>query len=86
LPDLSFSMILISFILASLTIMFTPGGIGAYPLAVQISFSWFGISSVSSLSFGWIMWTSQTLMIIIFGGLSLIILPFINNKKIYNES
>ena len=86
LPDLSFSMILISFILASLTIMFTPGGIGAYPLAVQISFSWFGISSVSSLSFGWIMWTSQTLMIIIFGGLSLIILPFINNKKIHNES
>ena len=86
LPDLSFSIILISFILASLTIMFTPGGIGAYPLAVQISFSWFGISSVSSLSFGWIMWTSQTLMIIIFGGLSLIILPFINNKKRSNES
>ena len=86
LPDLSFSIILISFILASLTIMFTPGGIGAYPLAVQISFSWFGISSVSSLSFGWIMWTSQTLIIIIFGGLSLIILPFINNKKRLNES
>jgi len=86
LPDLSFSMILISFILASLTIMFTPGGIGAYPLAVQISFSWFGISSVSSLSFGWIMWTSQTLMIIIFGGISLIILPFINKKNTSNES
>ena len=82
LPDLSFSIILISFILASLTIMFTPGGIGAYPLAVQLSFSWFGISSVSSLSFGWIMWTSQTLMIIIFGGLSLIILPFVNDKKV----
>ena len=81
LPDLSFSIILISFILASLTIIFTPGGIGAYPLAVQLSFSWFGISSVSSLSFGWIMWTSQTLMIIIFGGLSLIILPFVNDKK-----
>ena len=86
LPDLSFSIILISFILASLTIAFTPGGIGAYPLAVQISFSWFGISSVSSLSFGWIMWTSQTLMIIIFGGLSLIILPIINNKIRSNES
>ena len=82
LPDLSFQIILISFILASLTIVFTPGGIGAYPLAVQISFSWFGISSISSLSFGWIMWTSQTLMIIIFGGLSLIILPFVNNKKV----
>ena len=85
LPDLSFGTMLISFILASLTIVFTPGGIGAYPLAVQISLSWFGINAVSSLSFGWIMWTSQTLMIIIFGGLSLIILPFINDKKLANE-
>ena len=86
LPDLSFASMLISFILASLTIVFTPGGIGAYPLAVQISLSWFGINAVSSLSFGWIMWTSQTLMIIIFGGLSLIILPFINDKNVLNES
>ena len=86
LPDLSFSSMLISFILASLTIVFTPGGIGAYPLAVQISLSWFGINAVTSLSFGWIMWTSQTLMIIIFGGLSLIILPFINDKNVLNES
>ena len=73
------------FILASLTIVFTPGGIGAYPLAVQLSLSWFGIGAVSSLSFGWIMWTSQTLMIIIFGGLSLIILPFVNDNKLSNE-
>ena len=81
LPELSFATMLISFILASLTIVFTPGGIGAYPLAVQLSLSWFGIGAVSSLSFGWIMWTSQTLMIIIFGGLSLIILPFVNKKN-----
>ena len=85
LPELSFATMLISFILASLTIVFTPGGIGAYPLAVQLSLSWFGIGAVSSLSFGWIMWTSQTLMIIIFGGLSLIILPFVNDNKVSNE-
>ncbi|MEC9108331.1 MAG: TIGR00374 family protein, partial [Bacteroidota bacterium] len=83
--ELSFATMLISFILASLTIVFTPGGIGAYPLAVQLSLSWFGIGAVSSLSFGWIMWTSQTLMIIIFGGLSLIILPFVNDNKLSNE-
>ena len=85
LPELSFATMIISFILASLTIVFTPGGIGAYPLAVQLSLSWFGIGAVSSLSFGWIMWTSQTLMIIIFGGLSLIILPFVNDNKVSNE-
>ena len=85
LPELSFATMLISVILASLTIVFTPGGIGAYPLAVQLSLSWFGIGADSSFTFGWIMWTSQTLMIIIFGGLSLIILPFVNDNKLSNE-
>ena len=80
LPDLSFSSMLISFILASLTIVFTPGGIGAYPLAVQISLSWFGINAVSSLSFGWIMWTSQTLMVVVFGALAFLSLPIYNRR------
>ena len=34
LPELSFPIILISFILSSITLMLTPGGIGSYPLAI----------------------------------------------------
>ena len=79
--ELPFSAILIGFIAASFSIAATNGGIGSYPLAVYAAFSIFNVAQAPSLAFGWIMWTSQTLMIIILGGLSLISLPIYN--KIY---
>ena len=50
--------------------MFSNGGIGIYPLAVEESLIWYGIEAVNGLAFGWVMWLSQTIMVIIFGGLS----------------
>ena len=41
----------------------------------------FGISNESGLAFGWIVWTSQTLMILFFGSLSFFILPLVNRRK-----
>ena len=79
--DIPFAAILIGFISASFSIAATSGGIGAYPLAVYLGFSVFGIAEEPSIAFGWIMWASQTLMIIICGGLSLILLPIYNRKK-----
>ena len=78
--NISFSTILIGFIAASFSIATTNGGIGSYPLAIYAAFSLFGIDKEPSIAFGWIMWTSQTLMIILFGGLSLILLPILNRK------
>ncbi len=77
----SFFELLISFIVASLTIVFTNGGVGVYPFAVQRTMLLFEVESTVGLAFGSVMWLSQTLMIIIFGGLSLIVLPFINRSK-----
>lgn len=73
--------ILIGFISASFSIAATNGGIGSYPLAVFAAFSIFGIPQEPSIAFGWIMWASQTLMIILLGGLSLIYLPIFNRNK-----
>ncbi|WP_308991545.1 lysylphosphatidylglycerol synthase transmembrane domain-containing protein [Mariniflexile litorale] len=81
LEGISTGAILIGFISASFSIAATNGGIGSYPLAVYAAFSIFGIAQEPSIAFGWIMWASQTLMIIIFGGLSLIYLPIYNRKK-----
>lgn len=81
LDDISLGAILIGFISASFSIAATNGGIGSYPLAIYAAFSIFNIAEEPSIAFGWIMWTSQTLMIIIFGGLSLIYLPIYNNRK-----
>ena len=82
LKGISLGAILIGFISASFSIAATNGGIGSYPLAIFAAFSIFGIPEDPSIAFGWIMWASQTLMIIVFGGLSLIYLPIFNKGKV----
>ena len=81
LHEVAFYQFMISFTLAALSIMLSNGGIGIYPLAVEESLGWYGIQSTTGLAFGWVSWLSQTMMVIIFGGLSLFILPFINRNK-----
>ena len=81
LEGISAGAILIGFISASFSIAATNGGIGSYPLAIYAAFSIFGIPEEPSISFGWIMWASQTLLIIVFGGLSLVYLPIYNRHK-----
>jgi uncharacterized protein (TIRG00374 family) len=73
--------ILIAFIAGSFSIAVTNGGIGLYPIAVAGAFSLFNIPHDPSIAFGFIMWASQTLMIIILGGLSFLYLPIFNSKK-----
>lgn len=79
--NLQIAQMLPSFVIGGLTLTATNGGIGIYPLSVAIALSPLGISNESGLAFGWIVWTSQTLMIIFFGSLSFFILPLVNRKK-----
>jgi hypothetical protein len=59
----------------------TNGGIGAYPIAIRSALLLYGVSATAGFSFGWIMWTSQTLMVLLFGGLSFLFLPIYNREK-----
>ncbi len=79
--DLGFEPLLIGFIVGALTISATNGGIGIYPFSVSLVLISYGISKESSLAFGWIMWTAQTVMVILFGSLSFFLLPLVNRKK-----
>jgi len=79
--DLTFLQILPAFIAGSLTITATNGGIGIFPLAVAIMLSAFDISKETGLAFGWILWSAQTLIIVVLGGLSFFILPLVNRLK-----
>jgi len=81
LVDIPIAAIFIGFIVASFSIAATNGGVGSYPEAVVIAFLLFNLPEDSSRAFGWIMWSSQTIMIVIFGGLSLIYLPIYNRKR-----
>lgn len=81
LNSIPFGAILIGFILATFSVAATNGGIGSYPEAIVIAFSLFSLPEDSSRAFGWIMWSSSTLLIFICGGISLLYLPFFNRNK-----
>ncbi|HUH29463.1 lysylphosphatidylglycerol synthase transmembrane domain-containing protein [Gelidibacter sp.] len=81
LNGVSIGALLIAFIAGSFTIAATNGGIFVYPLAIGAAFSIFDIPENPSIAFGWIMWGSQTLMIIVLGSLSFLFLPVYNAKQ-----
>ncbi|MFK7832900.1 MAG: YbhN family protein [Winogradskyella sp.] len=80
LQNISFAAVLIGFILASFSIAATNGGIGSFPEAIVVAFLLFDMAEDPSRAFGWIMWSTQTLVIIVIGGLSLLYLPIYNRK------
>jgi uncharacterized protein (TIRG00374 family) len=82
LHNISIAAVLIGFILASFSIVATNGGIGSFPEAIVIAFLLFNMPEDPSRAFGWIMWSTQTLVIIVLGGLSLFYLPIYNRKKV----
>lgn len=73
--------VLVGFVVGGFSIAATNAGIGSYPLAIYAAFSLFNIPEEPSIAFGWIMWTAQTLIVIVLGGLSTIYLPIYNRKK-----
>jgi uncharacterized protein (TIRG00374 family) len=79
--SLGMNAILPTFVVGGLAISATNGGIGIYPFSVALVLAAFKISNESGLAFGWIMWTSQTLMIIVFGSLSFFVLPLVNRQQ-----
>ena len=78
--------ILIGFISGSFSIAATNGGVGSYPVAIFLAFSIFGIPEDAGMAFGWIMWTAQTLMVIVLGGMSLLLLPIYNKNREKNTN
>ena len=79
--SLSLSELLVAFIGGAFAMSTTNGGIGLYPIAVSAALGIYGISSVSGDAFGWIMWISQTLMVVVFGAISFIVLPLLNRNR-----
>lgn len=79
--DLSVSQLLVAFIFGAFAMTATNGGIGLYPIVVSSALAIFGISSVSGDAFGWIMWISQTLLVVVFGAISFLLLPLLKRTK-----
>ena len=79
--NLGINKLIPAFVIGGLSISATNGGIGIYPYSVSLVLIALGISKESSLAFGWITWTCQTLMVVAFGTISFFALPLVNRQK-----
>ncbi len=79
--NLSLGALLVAFVAGAFAMATTNGGLGLFPIVVTAALSFFGISKTSGDAYGWIMWTAQNLMIVIFGAISFLVLPLWNRNR-----
>lgn len=82
-PDtfsLSFGAIITSFVVGSIAIAFTNSGFGAYPFLISKVLVFYAVTETAGNAFGWIIWTSQMLLVLFLGLLSFLLLPILNRK------
>jgi uncharacterized protein (TIRG00374 family) len=76
------SAVFAAFILGSVAIVLIPGGIGAFPVGIMQSLILYNIAEETGFALGWIIWFSQTAMILVFGGLSMLYIPIFNKTSL----
>lgn len=75
--------IMVAFVAGSFSMSTTNGGLGIfpYPLIIGAVFAFSGIPQEQGEAYGWVIWGSQTVLNIIIGGASFLLLPILNAKK-----
>lgn len=79
--EINFDIVIMGFIFGSLAVGFSNGGLGAYPFSIALIFSLYGITKDVGTAFGWLVWTSQTILTILLGLVSYVLLPVLNRNK-----
>ena len=79
--EINFDIVIMGFIFGSLAVGFSNGGLGAYPFSIALIFSLYGITKDVGTAFGWLVWTSQTILTILLGLISYVLLPVFNRNK-----
>jgi len=69
----------------SIGMIISPGGIGAYAYLVLSAMQLYGLDYTTALAFGWTLWLVQTLIILIGGIVSFVLLPLYNTKSENNH-
>ena len=80
---LSISAVFAGFVLGSFAIVLIPGGIGAFPVGIMQALILYGIAEEIGFALGNLIWFSQTAMIVLVGGFSLLYMPIYNKKRLH---
>lgn len=65
----------------SIGMIVTPGGIGAYAYLIEATMQMYGLQQSIAVAFGWLLWLAQTVVILLGGLTSFILLPWHNKRK-----
>ncbi|MDA8704121.1 flippase-like domain-containing protein [Flavobacteriaceae bacterium] len=74
------NLIFPSFVVGVFSISLSNHGLGVYPLAISLFLLNFGINTEIGLTYGWLAWSCQAIITLIFGGLSFFVLPLLNTS------
>ena len=68
--------------IGTIAFVIAQGGLGAYPLLVSMVLLLYGIAEESGLAIGWVVWATESLMYLVLGLVSLLMLLFQKKKQI----
>ena len=78
--NLGIDAVLVAFIAGSIAMVISNGGFGVYQVFVAEALLLYGVSKETGTAFGLLMWTAQTLLVIVFGLFCMVLLPVYNKK------
>lgn len=77
---------LAALVFGTIGIMLVQGGIGIYPAIVAETLFLYAVDPTKGYALGWLIWSSQTLTIILLGIVSLIVLPILSKKALNGQT
>lgn len=63
----------------------TPGGIGSYQYMIIETLQLYDIDKVKAFAFGNVLWAAQTIILVIFGLISMFLLPLFNRRRMAHK-
>lgn len=79
--NITLGSVLVAFIIGSLTIAFTNGGFGFFPVLIAKILFLYGIPVEAGTAFGWIIWVSQLVITVFIGIFCFSVLPLVVRQQ-----
>jgi len=79
--NLDYGVGLVALMFGSVGLIVVQGGIGIYPAIIAETLFLYHIPETTGYALGWLLWSGQTLLIIVLGTISFGLLPVLNRKK-----
>ena len=79
---LGFQTAFVIYLFGSVGMMISQGGLGAYPVLVWQALALYGIGETTGLACGWLLWSSQQVIVLIVGLAYLVYFSLLKKKKV----